>query len=385
MENIQPEVVYDIFVREVVAKRRIEPDEGLVGIPYDKEAFDRTDIGRNCREHDAIYNVFKDRPMHPDVLRYWEARGLKKELFGNDGKYGFDAPYEYSVFTPIDMKPDKKYAVIYFCHGGGQPIEWAEHYGFNILAASEKYIVVYAQNGGRSNNEVDTEFPRIMGELIDKGYPIDRERIYVAGFSSGSEATAAAACTCPEFAAAIAVMPGGQPFKDLEFYTGSEYYASTKGWRIPGIFIGGTKDIGNFPAEWMTKYFGSGLGAGTVENAVKNLDIWMRDIAQIKNCSPLTRDGITGLLLGSDDPVKREFGLDFDRRYSFRAQGTDWLGGDYFGADGAPVMRMIRAEGVPHVVWTSQANIVWDYLKHFRRDPETGESIYDPMACWGER
>ncbi|MBR1496728.1 MAG: hypothetical protein IJ617_03810 [Oscillospiraceae bacterium] len=385
MENHQPEVSYDIYVREVVTQRKIPREAALDQLPYDREAFDGTEIGRNRRAGDALYNVFRDRPMRPDVLRYWASRGLKKELFGDGGKTGFDAPNAYSVFTPLDMRRDKKYAVIYFSHGGGQSIEWAEHYGFNRLSASEKYIAVYAQNGGRSNDAVDTEFPRIIGELIENGYPVDRERIYAAGFSSGSEASVVAACTSPFLAAAVAVMPDGLPFKDLGFYTGPEYYASTKGLRIPGIFIGGTKDVCNFPARWMTDYFGSGLGAGTVENAVKNLEIWLREIARAKDAPALTRAGITEKLKYAEDPVEREFGLRFDRGCGFRAQGTDWLGGDFYGADGAPVLRMLRAEGVPHIVWDSQASLVWDYLKHFRRDTETGESLYDPMACWGER
>ena len=224
-----------------------------------------------------------------------------------------------------------------------------------------------------------------MEALLQKGYPIDRERIYAAGFSSGSEATVAAACTAPHLVAAIAVLPDGLPFKDLGFYTGPDYYASTRGLRIPGIFIGGGLDICNFPAQWAADYQGTGLGAGTVENAVENLNIWMRDIAQIASYAPLTREQITNRLLHADDPVSREFGLVFDQGCSFRAQGTDWLGGDYFGTDGAPVMRMLRAAGVPHIVWESQASLVWDYLKHFRRVPEIGESIYDPMICWGER
>ncbi len=384
MKNYIPELIYETVAVERTAKRKIDP-EGLGEIPYDKDAFDCTDIGRSRRELNGLYEVYKECPMHPNVIRYWAERSLKKEVFDNDGKYGFDALHEYSVFTPLDLNPEKKYALIYFCHGGGQPIEWAETYGFNTLAAIEKYIVVYAQNGGRSNDEVDTEFPRVMGEIRKKGYPVDWERVYVAGFSSGSEASAVAACTCPNLAAAIAVMPGGQPFKDLEFYTGSEYYASTKGCRIPGIFIGGTVDPGNFPARWMTEYFGNELGAGTVENAVQNLDVWMKEIAQVQNYEPLTREGITELLLHAEDPVECEFGLKFDRKGTFRAQGTDWLGGEFIGKDGAPVMRILRAKGVPHIIWESQANLVWDFLKHYRRDPQTGESIYDPVVCWGER
>ena len=91
------------------------------------------------------------------------------------------------------------------------------------------------------------------------------------------------------------------------------------------------------------------------------------------------------LLANSQDPVEREFGLEFDISYSFHVQGVDWLGGEFYGKDGAPVMRYARAIGIPHVVWSSQANLAWDYLKHFRRDQDTGESIYDPVICWGER
>lgn len=384
MQNFKPVIEYETILHEVSARRKIEP-KTIKNVPHDKEAYDKSEIGRRRRQLDAMFNIYKDAPMHPELLAYWAEQGLKKELFDNNGQSCFDEKYQYSVFTPMGLDKDKKYATIYFCHGGGQPIEWAEHYGFNRLAAVEKYIVVYAQNGGRSNDEVDTEFPRIMNELFKKGYPIDRERIYIAGFSSGSEATAAAACTCPDMAAAIAVMPGGQPFLDLQFYTSPEYYASTKGYRIPGIYIGGTDDGVCFPAPWIVGYDGDELGAGTVENAVENLNIWQRDIAQVKNYAPISREELTERLTTAEDAVGREFGLSFDRSYEFRAEGTDWLGGDLYGEDGAPVMRMIRAKGIPHIIWESQASLVWDFLKHFRRDINTGESIYDTVACRGER
>jgi hypothetical protein len=111
----------------------------------------------------------------------------------------------------------------------------------------------------------------------------------------------------------------------------------------------------------------------------------MREIAKASGRAKISLEDIYDLLQNSSDPAEREFGLKFDRAYAFRAQGADWLGGDFYGSDGAPVMRFARAIGVPHIVWESQANIAWDYLKHFRRDLKTGESIYDAVSCWGER
>ena len=370
MKNWIPLLRYD-----PVTNNRIPDPEEEHELEYDEESFAATDIGRQHSKNMALYLSYPHDPMNPAVIEYWAERGLKKELFDADREEG---KYAYSVFTPLDMMPEKKYAMIYFSHGGGVEINLAETYGFNTLAAVEKYIVVYPNNGGRSNNEVDTEFPRIMSELRQKGYPIDWERVYCAGFSSGSEASVCAACTCPRMVAAVAVLPGGQPFKDLKFHTGPEYYASTEGLRIPGIFIGGTADVASYPAPWV-------MDNRRKEHRAKNLDIWMRDIAQVRNYKPVTLESIEKLLADSSDPVEREFGMIFDKKYTFRAQGTDWLGGEYYGTDGAPVMRCVRAEGVPHIVWESQANIVWDYLKHFRRDQTTGESICDLVCCWGER
>ena len=384
MKNYRPDLIFETVTYEYITKVKRNPP-GLEAMPYDEEAFRTTDIGRRRDELLAPFSVYADAPMHPDLLRYWAGKGLRKELYDSEGRSGFDAPYAYSVFTPLDMDPGKKYALIYFSHGGGQSIEWAEHYGFNTLAAREKYIVVYAQNGGRSNNASEREFRRIMRKLLEKGYPVDRERVYSAGFSSGSEAAARIAAAYPETVAAVACMPDGIPFKYLAFDSADETMVRLRQYRMPGIFIGGTVDIGTFPAAWAAEYAGSELGVGTVENAVASLNAWMRDIAKIRDFQPLSYAGVTEKLKSSPDPVEREFGLTFDRQSAFHVQGVDWLGGESYGSDGAPVMRMARAKGVPHMVWESQAGLVWDYLKHFRRDTGTGASIYDPVVCWGER
>ncbi|MDR1801454.1 MAG: hypothetical protein LBQ95_06420 [Lachnospiraceae bacterium] len=370
MKNYLPLLRYEPVTHKRIPDPSEEPE-----LDYDEEAYWNSEIGKRHTEMLSLFKSYPDSPMDPAVVNYWKAIGLKKELFDNDRD---DGMFSYSVFTPIDIKPDKKYALIYFSHGGGVFNNLAETYGFNTQAAAEKYIIVYPNNGGRSNNNVDEEFDRIIKEIKKKGYPIDPERIYCVGFSSGSDASAVAACTYPEQVAAVGILPGGQPFKDLKFYTGSDYYASTKGFRIPGIFVGGSVDIASYPAPWV-------LDHERKPHRAENLNLWMRDIAQLKNYTPLTLESIEEKLRNPADEFEKEFGLSFDKTFSFHVQGVDWIGGDYYGQDDVVVMRLIRAIGLPHVVWESQANIVWDYIKHFRRDQNTGESIYDTVACWGER
>jgi len=358
-----------------ITNKRIPDPAEEEELSFDEEAYADSEIGKRHAEMLSVFEDYPADPMNPAVVKYWADRGLKKELFNDECS---DGVFSYSIFTPLDLNPDKKYALIYFSHGGGVLNNLAETYGFNTLAAVEKYMIVYPNNGGRSNDNIDTEFPRILGEIKEMNYPVDWERVYCVGFSSGSDASAVAACTCPELAAAVGILPGGQPFKDLKFHTGPEYYASTKGYRIPGIFIGGTEDIACYPAPWV-------LDNKRKEYRAENLNIWMRDIAQVKNYQPITLASIESRLRNPTNQFKQEFGIDFDRTYEFHVQGVDWLGGDLYGTDDSPVVRFVRARGLPHVVWESQANIVWHYIKHFRRNPKTGESIYDPVACWGER
>lgn len=384
MKNYVPELIYETATYEYITKMKRNPP-GLGPIPYDEEAFRHTEIGQRRDEMLTMFSVYGDDPMHPNLLRYWAQKGLKKELFDNEGKHGFDARYQYSVFTPLDMDNSKKYALVYFSHGGGQTIEWAEHYGFNTLAAREKYIVVYAQNGGRSNDAVTTEFGRIIGQLKEKGYPIDWERVYAVGFSSGCEASSRIAAVYPDVVAAVGCMPDGIPFKNVDFAAEDPILARMKEYRIPGIFIGGTVDKGNFPAHWMNIYNGSEMPVGSPADAVESLNFWLENVAKVADFVPLTYDGVMDRLNHSEDAVEREFGICFPRTYGFRAQGTDWIGGEFYGTDGAPVMRWARAWDIPHMVWESQSNLVWDYIKHFRRNTQTGESIYDPVVCWGER
>ena len=69
-------------------------------------------------------------------------------------------------------------------------------------------------------------------------------------------------------------------------------------------------DVASYPAPWI-------LENKRKEHRAQNLDIWMRDMAQIKNYRPLTLEHIEELLTKSQDPVQREFGLEFDTDYTF--------------------------------------------------------------------
>jgi hypothetical protein len=197
------------------------PSGKLMGLGYkekndlltdeEREEFDKTEIGQNILKNQEIFNEYRGDEMNPAVISYWLERGLKKELFDreNIGKY--------SVFTPINLKSDEKLPLMYICHGNRQPIQYAETYGYNSIAAEEKFMAVYPQHGEGQPSAPD-KFKLVLEELEKDGFPVNWERVYVAGFAGGSDAAVSIALEHGEKIATIAPCPGGHCFSALNLY-----------------------------------------------------------------------------------------------------------------------------------------------------------------------
>jgi hypothetical protein len=55
---------------------------------FDQAAFDASRVGRQTAAMQEIYQRYPDDEMHPEVLAYWERRGVRKELFDADTDLG---------------------------------------------------------------------------------------------------------------------------------------------------------------------------------------------------------------------------------------------------------------------------------------------------------
>jgi hypothetical protein len=334
---------------------------------FDQERFDVTEPGRNIKEMQGIYRMYPDDEMHPEVLKYWQNHGIKKELYDADIEDGVG---KYSVFTPLDLDRSKKYALIYDSHGGMVPINWHETDGFPMLAGKEKVIVVCPWNRGPSNDEVHLEFPRIINELLKKGYPLDERRIYAVGYSSGSDATGVLACVWPEMIAAVSPDPGGNLFAKGRWYMDESSYEKNRNLRMPLICVGGTLDGGDrYPFS--------------EEEHFANFNIWMETIVKIPGYEKMNLAKSRELVENLTDPAKKAFGLNFHNTFLTHMEGIDWFGGEYFSEGKYPIARFIMGEGLPHAQTKYHAPIIWDFIKHFSRDRETGDSIYTPVVIDG--
>ncbi|MGC3992861.1 MAG: hypothetical protein QM779_01805 [Propionicimonas sp.] len=330
---------------------------------FDQAAFDASVAGRNATRMQEIYYRHPDDEMHPEVLAHWQQRGVRKELFDadTDGKY--------SVFTPLDLDESESYALVYVSHGGMQPINLCETNGFPELAGSQKFIAVCPWNLGPSNDGVESEFPRILAAVRDR-YPVDDSRIYAVGYSAGSDATGVLACAYPDILAAVSPDPGGNLFAKGRWFADPDSYAKNLPVQLPMICVGGTMDGGDRYPLTKAKHFA-------------NFNIWMKQIAKVSGYEPITMEESRALVEESPDPVKSAFGFDFDQTFTASMEGLDWLFGDFLGENGVAVARFVAGVGLPHAQTKYHAPIIWDFLRHFRRDTATGASVHAPVALDG--
>ncbi|MCS5713153.1 hypothetical protein NVV95_01165 [Herbiconiux sp. CPCC 205716] len=333
---------------------------------FDEEAFAASRAGKNLVRMQEIYDRYPDDELGADVIAHWAARGVRKEAF----EIGTDRAY--AVFTPTDLDSTQRYALVYVSHGGREPINRTETRGFPALAGIQKFIAVLPWNGGPSNEDVEQEFPRILDDLLRRGYPVDLGRVYAVGYSAGSDATGVLACVYPDVLAAVSPSPSGNLFAKGRWYQDPASYARNTDHGLPFIAVGGTLDGGDrFP-----------LAAA---DHLRNFDIWMEHIVKLPAYRAISLAQTRAIAESSPDPVKRAFGIDFDRTFTADFEDLDWLFGDFLDHDGVARARFAAGVGLPHAQTASHVPIIWDFLRHFSKNESTGASVHSPVVLDGIR
>jgi len=129
---------------------------------------------------------------------------------------------EYQLYVPRSYDRSRPTPLVISMHGaGGWPVLQMELSGWNRLAESERFIVVYPSG-------IDAAGPRIWGvgagprlgkdvrfiaELIDKlerSYNIDRTRIYADGLSNGGGMAFVLSCKLADRIAAVGLVGSAQ-------------------------------------------------------------------------------------------------------------------------------------------------------------------------------
>ena len=124
----------------------------------------------------------------------------------------------YHLFVPVWYDPNRAYPLIFTWHGsGGNGLSG----GLDIESSSRNDAIIVAADGLNSSWNSDPDSPDLlffdrMLESVEKGYCIDRDRVFSYGFSVGGYFTDLLACERGDVLRASATIAGGPAGEDCK-------------------------------------------------------------------------------------------------------------------------------------------------------------------------
>lgn len=125
----------------------------------------------------------------------------------------------YVLVEPLAVDPQKKLPLVFVLHGdGGEAASFHEAWRFEEASGADAFLAYPSGIGYTWDNDSvlgnrDVELlERLVSELAGR-LPIDRERVFAAGYSSGGFLANVTACQRPGLLRAIASNAGGAPYK----------------------------------------------------------------------------------------------------------------------------------------------------------------------------
>ena len=332
----------------------------------DPEAIAASEDGRAIAERIAVMRWPEDSA---ESREYWAGyeKGLCKRIHGE----GLD---KWSSFVPLaaEKKKDRRFPLILCLHGAHNPIQLTESYGVMQVAAREECIVIAPENENWTSIEGLLAYAKAH-------FPVDERRIYSIGYSFGGFMTSVNVLSHPELFAGVGM--GGMLFAgsvrahDLDGQWYEAYDLTENMLRkaeslgMPAVLFMGEHEMLRLLPLWKEPT-GSVLdGVIPLQSADKQsaFNNWRR----AGQCSP------TSFLNPGDKGTESEtrIGARFERSEIRFIQGRRYFIGDSVKKDGTCLFRAIACENMVHWPTPAWAELVWEHISRFGRDPQTGELL----------
>lgn len=334
---------------------------------FDVDALIRSEYGQKTIDMLEPYFLSED-PMDPAVVEYWAKKGLKKErVLGGPQSWNY-----WTIFTPLSAfdpaQQGRKYPLVLGLHGGsagefdGEPVFLAESTGYAQKAAQEQFILAMPE---------DHDAPAVLAlyQYVVDHYPVDRTRVYLAGYSAGSDRSVRAALRYPKLFAGM-VIGAGVPFNLID---DPQEVDTAVQYQMPFTAVGCLSDKGNH-----TPFYSSNPLDNPVPDFIAKLlsaegkMTWVNNFFRINHIPYYTLEENRSYVLRQGTEAERRIGIRAQRSSTWDWAGLKHYCLDYADDKGVDLVRYVFVEGLPHYEPVDMMDMAWAYLKRFSRDPETG-------------
>ena len=295
-----------------------------------------------------------------------EALGIKRIIVelptGKDTKQLW---YEYWPEELLEGAPEHSVPVMVLLHGNqNDPRTQAETSGFIQVAAQDRFFVVEMEWQGTPNYQAMGQdgVETVLYQILAKYPQLDPARVYAEGLSAGSMTATALGVKKSHVFAAVGGHSGGLfggmgtgPFPGFEAIWNE---ATQKRGAVETAYcsVFGTKDT---TVPYMTPENWKGNGYLNAWNAYEQM-----------NGMPVVRE-----MDFTVDPVFGQTLRDRETIVTVKGDGIVMETGQLYKGE-VPMIRLVAVVDYGHWNFMPTARVMWDFFKHYRRDPKTKKLIY---------
>jgi poly(3-hydroxybutyrate) depolymerase len=302
-----------------------------------------------------------------------ESLGIKRiivELPMGTGRGEQDAPkqlwYEYWPEELLEGAPEHSVPVMVLLHGNtNDPRTQAETSGFIQVAAEERFFVVEMEWQGSPNYQAmgHDGIESVLYQLFAKYPQLDPSRVYAEGLSAGSMTATALGIKKSHVFTAVGGHSGGllnNPVRGFPSFDPLWAEATQKrgAVEVPYCSVFGTKDnVVPYirPDNWRNNGY---LNAWNAYEQMNGMEVVREPDFSV-------------------DPVFARRLRDRETIVTNKGDGIVVETGQLYKGD-IPLIRLVAVVDYGHWNFMPTARIMWDFFKHYRRDPETKKLIYLP-------
>ena len=302
-----------------------------------------------------------------------ESLGIKRIIVEQPvgrGQRGQDAPkqlwYEYWPEELLGNAPARSVPVMVLLHGNqNDPRTQAETSGFIQVAAEDRFFVVEMEWQGTPNYQAmgHDGVESVLYQLFAKYPQLDPSRVYAEGLSAGSMTATALGIKKSHLFAAVGGHSGGLLVNPVPGFPSfgpiwDEAVQKRGAVEMPYCSVFGTKDnVVPYirPDNWRNNGY---LNAWNAYEQMNGMEV-VRELDF------------------SIDPVFAQRLRDRETIVTNKGDGIVMETGQLYKGD-VPLIRLLAVVDYGHWNFMPTARVMWDFFKHYRRDPETKKLIYIP-------
>ena len=301
----------------------------------------------------------------PERTGYWMERGIERTVYGDPSDLT-----SRTVYCPAGVRESgAKRPLIVCVYNAGSTMLSLEALGFVFIAARYGFIVLVPKDGNSDEHVLEAV------EKTAEEYPVDRERIFIAGHSFGGATAGWQAVRHPDVYAGVCAMG----FEYCCTDNTEDEIRKAAGLRLPMICICGTREVSRaLPLNVdIPEFVVPPKVAPNVTPLPHTKEICLNGIQNWRRINGTKEYTLQEDCSDQLSVPEKAFGIHADHSETRDYLGREHYVCDMYGEEGLPIIRCIAVQDCPHTISPTAADLAWEFFRDIRRDADTKKIRYD--------